>query len=262
MDEQAEAKDFFKDWDLVSDLSSDDLEAALDRMKIRKFEEKETIIKQGDKGDSFFVILTGSASVSVRREDGDEIAIATLNKGTTFGEMSILAGAPRNATVRALEPSVMVEIDQDGFNLLAQKSSVFENAMDKLYLSRGLATHLKMTPLFASLDSEVVEELITEAMLRIYQPGQWVCEMGEFAEAFLLLKSGTLEIQTDKGTRVLEVKGSEPIYFGQEEVLLEKPWKISIKAKSRVEVVEFSRKSLIRIIDGNPGLEARFAASR
>lgn len=263
MDELTEARNFFKGWHLVSDLSSEDLEAALGRMTIRKFGQSDVIIKQNDKGDSFFIILTGSASVSVMRDDGDEITVASLRQGTTFGEMSILAGAARNATVRALESSLMIEIDQEGFNNLTQKSSVFKNAMDNLYLSRGLVTHLKMTPLFSSLSSQVVEDLISEAMLRVYHPGQLLCKRGEPADAFLLLKWGTFEIETDKGKQTIEVTGGgEPIYFGHEEALGEMPWKLSIKAQSRVEAVEIAHKSLIKLIDANPGLATRFAASQ
>jgi len=265
MDEKhqlAEVKSFFKSWPLVSDLGSDDVEAAIANMKMRQFKQSELIIKQGDKGDSFFIILSGSASVSVRRDDGDEITVATLRPGTTFGEMSILAGAPRNATVRASEPSMMIEIDQDGFNQLAKKSPVFKNAMDNLYLSRGLVTHLKLTSVFSPLNSQAIEEMISQAMLKIYHPGDILGKQGEPAYAFLLFKEGTFSIENEQGSQTITVDGSEPRYFGHEEIMSGQPWKFTIKAQSRLEVVEIHREHMIRLIDANPDWLVRFATPR
>ena len=257
-----EVKSYFKSWPLVSDLGPEDIDAAIADMKIRQFKQSELIIRQGDKGGSFFIILSGSASVSVGRDDGDEITVATLRPGTTFGEMSILAGAPRNATVRALEPSLMIEIDQEGFNQLAKKSAVFKNSMDNLYLSRGLITHLKLTPVFSSLSSQAIEDLITQAMLKIYYPGDILGKQGEAAYAFLLFKEGTFSLENEQGSQTIVIDGSEPRYFGHQEIMSGQPWKFTIKAQSRLEVVEIHREHMIKLIDANPDWGVRFATQK
>ncbi|MEW6729988.1 MAG: cyclic nucleotide-binding domain-containing protein [Acidobacteriota bacterium] len=251
---------FFKNWSLLADLLEEDLNTVIDEMHIRQFKAGEIIINQGEAGNSFFVILAGSASVSVRREDDWEFTVATLRQGTTFGEMSILAGAPRNATVRALEASIMVEIDRKGFDYLTHKSSVFKNAMDSLYLSRGLATHLKLTSIFAILGSEVIEKLIAEAKLRIYQADELICRQGDPVHAFLLLKSGTLEVAHSDSSETIVAGQSGPRYYGHTGLLEAKPWDVSLKAKTRVEMVELPRERMIGLMEAHSDLKAQFAA--
>lgn len=72
----------------------------------------ERIIVQGRKGSSLFVVAEGTLDVLVRQADGSDIPVATLEPGAVFGEMSLLTGAPRSATVRSTDPAVVYEIGQ------------------------------------------------------------------------------------------------------------------------------------------------------
>ena len=68
-----------------------------------------TVFCEGDAGDSAFLLLTGRAEVR-RRVAGDERAVATLEAGTTAGEMGLLNNAPRTATVVALEDAKFLRL--------------------------------------------------------------------------------------------------------------------------------------------------------
>ncbi len=250
---------FFKNWALVADLSPADLAATIAEMKITRFKPGQVIIKQGEMGDSFFIILAGSASVSVTREDDWELTVATLRQGTTFGEMSILAGAPRNATVRAIETSVMIEIERKGFDFLTRKSNVFKHAMDNLYLSRGLATHLRLTPIFALLSAEIIEKLISEAKLCIHYPDEIICRQGDPVHAFLLLKDGTLQIEEKESASVVMAGQGEPRYYGHQGLVNGSAWDISLRACTRVEMVEIARERLLGLINKYAELKDQFA---
>lgn len=70
-----------------------------------------TIIKQGDPGAGLFVILDGSVEVSMRpKADLPEVKITTLFKGDFFGEMALIDGYPRNATITTLTETKVVEL--------------------------------------------------------------------------------------------------------------------------------------------------------
>src|ERR1700704_107654 len=69
----------------------------------------ERVIEEGAEGDSMFILLRGTAQVSISK-NGSLIPVATLNSGDCFGEMSLLTGEPRSATVRADADCYVMEI--------------------------------------------------------------------------------------------------------------------------------------------------------
>src|SRR5438270_13533048 len=85
---------------LFSDLPEDAFIALFERSALRRFEPTDLVIQQGTLGDSFFVICAGA--VKVFRTDGEiRRDIATLQESAFFGEMALLSGAPRTASVEA-----------------------------------------------------------------------------------------------------------------------------------------------------------------
>ena len=84
----------------------------------------ETIVRQGESGRSLFVVVRGEASVRLAGTDGE---VARLRNGDVFGEMSLLTGEPRTATVSAVDDCDLVEIDAEGFRAVVMANpSVLE----------------------------------------------------------------------------------------------------------------------------------------
>lgn len=73
------------------------------------------IFAEGDLGDSVMVLVTGRVEIACAVPDGPELVIATLDPGALIGEMAILDAAPRSASARALEESVVLVIDAPTF---------------------------------------------------------------------------------------------------------------------------------------------------
>lgn len=76
----------------------------------RRYAPDEIIVREGDGTSSMFVIATGRAAVSIHGAGGETRKLAILDPGDAFGEISLLTGERRTATVRALEESLVVEI--------------------------------------------------------------------------------------------------------------------------------------------------------
>ena len=92
-----------------------------------RFAAGEPIIRQDEPGESLFVVLEGGVEVSARVEGGPSVSIATLGPGGFFGEMSLMTGATRSATVTAKEESRLLEIDKQTFrHLLAEQPGLVE----------------------------------------------------------------------------------------------------------------------------------------
>jgi NADH:ubiquinone reductase (H+-translocating) len=82
------------------------------------FEPGQVIFHQGDLGDRMYVIVKGTAEVVHFTPDGREIRLALLDQGHFFGEMALMHRAPRNATVRCLEPMDVVSVQKRDFTEL------------------------------------------------------------------------------------------------------------------------------------------------
>lgn len=86
----------------------------------RDYEAGEDIVREGDAGAQMYIIQSGSA-VALKRIDGRDVELVRLAKGEFFGEMSMLDGLPRSATVRAVEPTKVLVIEQGGFLLKVRR---------------------------------------------------------------------------------------------------------------------------------------------
>ncbi|HLN80856.1 MAG TPA: mechanosensitive ion channel family protein [Thermoanaerobaculia bacterium] len=78
----------------------------------RRFASGEIVVREGDHGSSMFIIESGRLGVSVHGSVGQSQKLAVLDSGSAFGEVSLLTGDPRTATVRALTEATLLEIDK------------------------------------------------------------------------------------------------------------------------------------------------------
>ncbi len=98
--------------DLFGLLTTEDRQALAAASPLRLFGAGEPIVRQGRPGESAFVVCKGSVRVSL---DPGDVELAVLERGSYFGEMSLLTGDPRAATVTATADCSVVEITADAF---------------------------------------------------------------------------------------------------------------------------------------------------
>lgn len=94
---------------LFKSLTDEQLDALMPRGRVVHFGRDEKIIQQGAAGDSMFILVQGEANVVLER-GGSPVHVASLRSGDCFGEMSLLTGEPRNATILAHTDCEVVEI--------------------------------------------------------------------------------------------------------------------------------------------------------
>ena len=83
----------------------------------RNFKSGETIMQQGDKGNSAYIIESGRVDILIDTPDGETKYVGSRGEGAMIGEMAILDDSPRTATVRAAEDCELLEITKEDFNL-------------------------------------------------------------------------------------------------------------------------------------------------
>ncbi|HCK93327.1 MAG TPA: hypothetical protein DHW71_10085, partial [Gammaproteobacteria bacterium] len=117
-DEEAEG-DWMSDLlqsNLLQKIPTTNIQQLFISFKQDNFKKGHDVIKQGDAGDYFYVLQSGSAQVYRTDENGEETDLATLQTGRFFGEEALISDNPRNASVRMLTDGSCMKLDKATFN--------------------------------------------------------------------------------------------------------------------------------------------------
>lgn len=129
---------FLQDAPLFSEaLGPGDLDALAAAAKVVAFEPGAVVIRERDSGDSMFVVVSGKLSVAIDHQGSDK-EVATLEPGQVFGEMSLLTGVPRLATVTAVEPVEAIEVTKAAMKpVLTASPELYDRLAEVLYKRQG-----------------------------------------------------------------------------------------------------------------------------
>jgi len=98
-----------------------------------RFGAGETIVREGDGGNSLFLLMDGRVAVIKHRDDGSEVLVCELAAGEVFGEMTLFLDAPRSTTVRALRECDLLQVDRDCFSrLIASNPSLLDQLAEQV----------------------------------------------------------------------------------------------------------------------------------
>ena len=118
---------------VFADVTPRTLTRVADEFEIEQYRGGEVVIREGEAGDRFYLIRQGS--VVVERAGSSE-ALAQLKTGDYFGEMALLSGQPRNATVRVTEPSLLYSLSQERFRGAISERATMESEVREAYFDR------------------------------------------------------------------------------------------------------------------------------
>jgi MFS family permease len=108
------------------------------RLQPLPFKAGDVVIRQGDRGDGFYLVASGEVSVEV-----DGRRVGTLGPGASFGEIALLRDVPRTATIRAVDDTLALQLDRESFLGAVGGNRASARAADLLVDSRlGLAAGL------------------------------------------------------------------------------------------------------------------------
>src|SRR5215831_10264107 len=138
-DDQAEALSIIRGEPLFECLSGEQLDHLVKQARLNIFGRGEPVIEEGAPGNSMFVLLRGEANVFVSK-NGSTIQVATLNAGDCFGEMSLLTGEPRSATVRARRDCYVMEIGKPTMAEVLQSAPECLVQLSELLAQRKMET--------------------------------------------------------------------------------------------------------------------------
>ncbi|MEC4685886.1 MAG: Crp/Fnr family transcriptional regulator [Nitrospirota bacterium] len=154
---------FLKEIPAFRNLSDKRVEQIINDFTIRTFHAGETVFYQTDKSTDMYIILEGKVKVTLLSEEGDEFVLTDLNQGDFFGEMSLIDGNPRSASVIAEEDSTFAVLERNRFldaikedpeiaiDLLKSLVQRLRNATEREESLAFLAVHQRLVKLFMKL---------------------------------------------------------------------------------------------------------------
>jgi small-conductance mechanosensitive channel/CRP-like cAMP-binding protein len=138
-EEYQEARAILRSEALFECLSDEQIESLVQQSQVSHFGRGERVIREGAEGDSMFVLLSGTAEVSISK-NGASISVATLKAPDCFGEMSLLTGEHRTATVRAQTDCQVMEIGKPVMAELLRASPDCLERLSELLAKRKMET--------------------------------------------------------------------------------------------------------------------------
>jgi len=211
-------------------------------LRLLTYEPGEAIINQGEwGGNTFFFVVNGLLEVFVKAPNQQELKVAELTAGTQFGEMSILAGVPRNATVRATrdKPAQVLEVFRPALRLLRKLPKFGEN-LDNTYRTHGRDSALESLKLTGGLNADMVRTLKDYALFRVYAKNHVLFREREPINHIYIIKEGWVHrTQTSSGKEVEDFLG-RGFCFGIEGAVKDAGWAYTATLMGRTEVLEVS----------------------
>lgn len=204
---------FLKEIPLFSELKDEEFTELCKYIKLRRFMKNSPIIRQGDKGDNFYTIVSGRAKVVVSENSGTEKIVGTLSTGDSFGETALIEKGPRTASIITLTPVAVFEISREGFEkFLASNAENREKITGKIRLGKMLLA----SPVFAFMSQKQISYLIKNLKPERIKGGTTVFKQGDDGDKFYLIQEGNIHLERfENSLRTLDVILKQGNFFGE-----------------------------------------------
>ena len=223
-----------------SELTEENMNKISHKVRAASFLPNEVIVKEGEQGNSLFIVGRGKVEVLTIDDEGKEMTLALLKAGDFFGEVALLHPQPRTATVRASTPSTLLELRRHDLMPVLQSAPHLKDALEKAYRERILKALLAHVPVFQHLGNEKRDALASEMKYSVYKPGEVISVEGEGGEYFYIIRGGEAEV-IHRGKSIGILKHGD--FFGEELLDKKKLYKNTVKALTELEVYSLKVKS-------------------
>lgn len=246
----------------LCEASQEELDLLATSSLIRNYSAWEKISTQDEFGHSMFILVSGQVSLEATRSDGITIALGGLTKGGDFfGEEALLGRGVRLATASAVTDTVLLEVEQRKFALLARRTSGARQSLERSYHQRAIGTFIRMHPFLCDLAPEQAWKLLSGASMATYQKDEFPCRQDDPANHVMLVADGVLKAVRATSDGRLSVLA----YFNSGEIVgahdpSHRPYDLT--ALGKAEVIFISKPAFDELEFTAPQVYARFGKDR
>ncbi len=213
----------------------------------------EFLCHQGDPGDDgLYIIIDGHLRVLVSRPDGSEMVVDEHQSGSFLGEIAMLTGSRRTASIQAVTNTEVAKISKATFDELVEQHPGILDEVSQIVLRRLRRPQLiaTLTHLFGTLDMATFEDIQTELSWVNLHRGERLIHQGEMDNNLYVLVSGRLQAvardETGKEEAVGEIVVGESV--GEMQILTGDPRSVSVDAIRDSRLVKLSKAGFDRLV--------------
>ena len=240
---------------LFADMTTLQLREFMLESDLRAPKAGEIVFRKDDYTNSFFSVVDGEVLVESVGKDG-KLGHITLRRGQFFGEMGLLSGRRRTATVKAGEKCVLLETPRRSMLKLIASIESVRNQIDDASLRRAVRTHI--APWISPTD---LEEMIGDAVIKTYNAGETLFAEGAPADGLHLIRRGSvMVVQSIGGREIVLSYVAAGHYVGEMALLSDSPRTATVRAAVKTETIMLQAKTFNEVLSRNATLRGGIQA--
>jgi CRP-like cAMP-binding protein len=233
----------------LANLTPQALAALADHIVVERAEPGDVVVTYGEPADKFYIVRSGQLEAVAP----DGRPLHRIIPGEGLGELALLDGTPRTATVRATQPTVLWSIDRGHFHRWVRDR--YEVAA-RIRASEEERARLQRLPFFQHLGPQELERLAAKLVTQRVPAGEDVVRAGEPGDRYYIIREGTAEV-TDPDGRPIRTLGPDQD-FGELALLFGGPRTATVRALTDLVVVSLARKDFAALVQASGETHGQF----
>ncbi|HEY0649023.1 cyclic nucleotide-binding domain-containing protein [Phenylobacterium sp.] len=218
---------------------------------VRAYKAGDAIFVRNEPGSSLFGIADGSVRVEV--DPTNTNITVPIGQGSIFGEVGLISGRKRGATIRAAEPTICVEIPRmAALKLMSQVPQARETV-------NRITTERQVLQIFKSgLTPADIQEVLAGAEVIDVKPGEAIIKEGDISDDLFIIRSGSMIVEKELGGKPVFMSYVPAGSYSGEMAMIERaPRVATVKAAIRSTVVKLPADPFRRLLARKPELAKR-----
>ncbi len=220
----------------------------------------EALLRQGEYGESFFVLLEGEVVLQVVGADGRLQEVGTYGPGEYVGELALIRQGERSASADCRTSVVAVEIRQAAFWNALKKFKAVRKRLESVATDRALEVFFRQSRYFQDLPEAARSDLVKAATLETYGKSDVIIAEGDAPDRFFAVREGFVRVSRAAGddSEILAYLGAED-FFGDQEILARDPgYSTTVVAVEPVQCIAVPAQAFLRAASRHKELLGEF----
>ena len=221
--------------------------------EVHRVEAGAVLFRRNDYTNSVFAVIVGAIGVETDPEKPNDLV--RLGPGTFVGEMGLISGRRRTATVTAVEPSALLEVPRNTMLRLARSVPDIKRQIDEVAIVRQFRAHIA-----PAATDETLAPVVEHSKVVDFKAGEPLIKEGDTDDRVFLIRSGAVSVSKLVGRRDIVLSYVQAgHYVGEMAMLTRSPRSASVKAAVATEVIEIEAEALRALLVAHPEVKRDFS---